>query len=114
MSTRPLIETRPSRVSREQIVPRAKCDSGEVCCHQHVGEPRPAAVGRAHDEREMTERRAQAACISVYAGGHPTHLRAEGLEQQRDCPVEFVAEAAAATAHDLVDQARLIQRDRLG
>lgn len=24
-------------VSLEQIVLRVKCDSGEVCCHQHVG-----------------------------------------------------------------------------
>src|SRR5437667_12616664 len=76
MSIRPLMETRPLGVSREQIVLRVKCDSGDVC--------------------------------------DPAHLRAEGLEQQRECPVELVAEAAAATAHDLVDQVGLIQGDGLG
>ena len=61
-----------------------------------VGEPRPAAVGRAHDERQVIEGRAQAG-LPVYPGGDPAHLRAERLEQQRECPVELVAEAAAAT-----------------
>ena len=79
----------------------------------HVGEPWPAAVGRAHDERQMIERRAQAG-LPVYPGGDPAHLRAERLQQQRECPVELIAEAAAATAHDLVDQVALVQRDRLG
>jgi hypothetical protein len=37
MSVRPLMETRLPGVSLEQIVLRVKCDSGEVCCHQHVG-----------------------------------------------------------------------------
>ena len=37
MSIRPLMETRPSGVSREQIVLRVKCDRGDVCCHQQVG-----------------------------------------------------------------------------
>ena len=37
MSRRPLTDTRPPGVSREQIVLWVKCDSGEVACHQHVG-----------------------------------------------------------------------------
>jgi hypothetical protein len=37
MSIRPLMDTRPPGVSLEQIVLRVKCDSDEVCCHQHVG-----------------------------------------------------------------------------
>ncbi len=84
-----------------------------VTAEAHVGEPRPAAVGRAHDERQMIERRAQAR-FPVDPGGDPAHLRAEGLEQQRESPVELIAEAAAATAHDLVDQVAFVQRDRLG
>ena len=31
------MDTRPPGVSLEQIVLRVKCDTGEVCCHQHVG-----------------------------------------------------------------------------
>ncbi len=84
-----------------------------VTAEAHVGEPRPAAVGRAYDERQMIERRAQVG-LPVYPGGGPGHLRAERLKQQRERPVELVAEAAAAPAHDLVDQVALIQRDRLG
>jgi hypothetical protein len=37
MSIRPLMETRPPGVSLEQIVLWVKWDSGDVCCHQHVG-----------------------------------------------------------------------------
>jgi hypothetical protein len=44
----------------------------------------------------------------------PAHLRAERLEQQREGAVELVAEAAAAAAHDLVDQVGLVQRDWFG
>jgi hypothetical protein len=84
-----------------------------VAAETHVGEPWPAAVGRAHDERQMVERRAQAG-LPVHPGGDPAHPRAERLEQQREYPVELIAEAAAATAHDLVDQVALIERDRLG
>jgi hypothetical protein len=78
----------------------------------YVGEPWPAAVGRAHDERQMIERRTQAS-FSVDPGGDPAYPRAERLEQQREGPVELIAEAAAATADDLVDQVVLVQRDRL-
>jgi hypothetical protein len=31
------MDTRPPGVSLEQIVLWVKCDSGEVCCHQHAG-----------------------------------------------------------------------------
>jgi LuxR family transcriptional regulator, maltose regulon positive regulatory protein len=84
-----------------------------VTAETHVGEPWPAAVGRAHDERQKIERRAQAG-LPVYPGGDPAYLRAERLEQQRECAVERVAEAAAVTVHDLVDQVAFVQRDRFG
>jgi hypothetical protein len=99
MSIRPLMDTRPSGVSLEQIVLWVKCDSGEVC--------------GTHDERQVVEGRAEAG-LPVYPGADPAHPRAERLEQQREGPVELVAEAAAATAHDLVDQVGLVQRDRFG
>jgi len=47
-------------------------------------------------------------------GAEVLNLRAERLEQQREGPVELVAEAAAAAAHDLVDQVGLVQRDWFG
>ena len=78
-----------------------------------VGEPGAGAVGGAHDERQVVEGRAEAG-LPVYPGADPAHPRAERLEQQREGPVELVAEAAAATAHDLVDQVGLIQGDGLG
>jgi hypothetical protein len=56
-----------------------------VTAEAHVGEPWPAAVGRAHDERQMVERRAQAG-LPVYPGSNPARLRAERLQQQRECP----------------------------
>ncbi len=78
----------------------------------HVGQPRPAAVGRPHDEREMIERRTQAG-LPVDPGRDPAYLRAKRLEQQRECAVELIAEAAPAAARDLVEQVALVQRDRL-
>ena len=41
-------------------------------------------------------------------------MEAKCAQQCRKQSVEFVAEAAAATAHDLVDQVGLIQGDGLG
>ena len=42
----PLIEIRPSPVSREQMTDRVKCDWGEVCCHQQVGTKSASARSR--------------------------------------------------------------------
>jgi hypothetical protein len=84
-----------------------------VTAEPHVGEPGTGAVGGPHDERQVVEGRAEAG-FPVYPGADPAHLRAERLEQQREGPVELVAEAAAAAAHDLVDQVGLVQRDWFG
>jgi predicted ATPase/DNA-binding SARP family transcriptional activator len=84
-----------------------------VTAEAHVGEPGPGAVGGADDERQVVEGRAKAS-LPVYPGADPAHPRAERLEQQREGPVELVAEAAAAAAHDLVDQIGLVQRDWFG
>jgi hypothetical protein len=83
-----------------------------VTAEAHVGQPWPTAVGRPHDKRQMIERRTQAG-LPVHPGGEPAHLRAKRLEQQRECAVELVAEAAPVAMHDLVDQVALVQRDRL-
>jgi hypothetical protein len=84
-----------------------------VTAEAHVGEPGTGAVGGPHDERQVVEGRAEAG-FSVYPGADPADLSAERLEQQREGPVELVAEAAAAAAHDLVDQVGLVQRDWFG
>ena len=47
-----------------------------VTAEAHVSEPWPAVVGRAHDERQVVERRAQAG-LPVYPRSDAAHLRAE-------------------------------------
>src|SRR6202012_2921516 len=83
-----------------------------VATEAHVGEPGPAAVGRAHDKREMIEGRPKPR-VSVDPGADPAHLRAQRLQQQREGPVELVAEAAAVAVDDLAEQVWFRQRYRL-
>ena len=61
----------------------------------------------------MVERRAGRAVVAVDPRGDAPHLSAQALEQAREGPVELIAEAAAPPADDLVNQVRLVQRDRL-
>jgi len=57
---------------------------------------------------------AGSARLAVDPGGDPAHPHASASSSSAKAPLKLVAEAAAAAAHDLVDQVRLIQRDRLG
>jgi len=52
--------------------------------------------------------------LAVHPRGHPPHLRAERLQQQRERPVELVAKAATPPHDDLVKQVGGRERDRLG
>ncbi len=49
--------------------------------------------------------------MTVNAGGEPSDLEPERLKQQREGPVEFIAEPAPSPGHDLVQEIRVRQRN---
>ena len=97
-------------VLRVAAVEQQRVDA--VAAEADVGEPGPAPVGRADDQGQMIERRPEPG-LAVHTRRDPRDLGAQGLQQQRERPVELVAEAPPAPGHDLVEQGAGVQRDRL-
>src|SRR5580704_12193914 len=83
-----------------------------VPAEAHIRQPRAAAVGKAYEQRQVVIWRPEPLC-AVHARGSPRYLGAQRLQQERERPVEFVAEPAPPVADDLGYQVVFVQRDRL-
>src|SRR5215469_1690542 len=87
---------------------------GAVAAKADVGQPWAAAAGQPYHQGQVVEQRPELPLPAVDTGRDPRYLGAQRFEQEREGPVELVAEAAPPPGYDLGEQVALVQGDRLG